>query len=376
MIPITKPYFDDDELRILRECLDSGWVTQGPMTEKFENLFQEEHPCTYAVSVSSCTAALHIALLALGICAGDEVIVPAFTWITSASCVEYVGADVRFVDVEKETMNIDTAKIEEAITPKTKAIIVVHLFGCPAKMDEIMKIAKKYHLYVVEDCACAIGTTYKGRKVGTIGDIGCFSFHPRKVITTGEGGMCSTNDKMLYYKMIQYKNHGVSLIKKGVDYGKPYYMGVYDDVGYNLRLSDIQAAVGIAQFKKLHKLLEDRKKCADYYIEKLAGNSNIILPVMPQEFGHTYQSFVVLLKSGDRELRNRIMMQMYQQKIQSRPGTIAIIRTDFNMKKYALKKGDYPVAEFCEDASLTLPIYPFMDFDNQERVIRLICDMI
>ena len=369
MIPITKPYFDDNEIRLLVECLNSGWVTQGPMTEKFESLFKEEHPCTYAVSVSSCTAALHIALLALGIHAGDEVIVPAFTWITSASCVEYVGADVRFVDVEKETMNIDTAKIEKAITSKTKAIIAVHLFGCPAKMDEIMKIAKKHHLYVVEDCACAIGTTYKGRKVGTIGDIGCFSFHPRKAITTGEGGMCSTNDETLYCKMMQYKNHGASLIKKGADYGKPYYMGVYDDVGYNLRLSDIQAAVGIAQFKKLHKLLEDRKRCADYYIEKLAGNADIILPVMPQEFGHTYQSFVILLKSGDRQLRNQIMMQMQQQEIQSRPGTIAITRTEFNKKKYALKDGDYPVAEFCEDTSLTLPIYPFMSHGEQDKVI-------
>ena len=213
MIPITKPYFDNDEINILKECLDSGWVTQGPLTEKFENLFKEEHSCQYAVSASSCTAALHIALLALGINAGDEVIVPAFTWITSASCVEYVGADVKFVDVEKETMNIDPAKIEEAITPKTKAIIAVHLFGCPAKMDEIMEIAKKHHLYVVEDCACAIGTTYKGKKVGTIGDIGCFSFHPRKAITTGEGGMCSTNDEALYYKMIQYKNQYVRLSK-------------------------------------------------------------------------------------------------------------------------------------------------------------------
>lgn len=372
MIPITKPYFDDEEMRILKECLDSGWVTQGPMTEKFESLFKEEHPCTYAVSVSSCTAALHIALLALGIHAGDEVIVPAFTWITSASCVEYVGADVRFVDVEKETMNIDPNKIEAAITPRTKAIIAVHLFGCPAKMDEIMEIAKTHHLYVVEDCACAIGTTYKGKKVGTIGDIGCFSFHPRKAITTGEGGMCSTNDETLYYKMMQYKNHGASLIKKGEDYGKPYYMGVYDEVGYNLRLSDIQAAVGVAQFKKLHKLLEDRKKCADYYAEKLTGNPNVILPVVPLGFGHTYQSFVILLKSGDRQLRNRIMMQMQQQEIQSRPGTIAITRTVFNMEKYNLSNGQYPVAEFCEDASLTLPIYPFMPYEEQDRVLRVI----
>ena len=372
MIPITKPYFDNDEINILKECLDSGWVTQGPLTEKFENLFKEEHSCQYAVSASSCTAALHIALLALGINAGDEVIVPAFTWITSASCVEYVGADVKFVDVEKETMNIDPAKIEEAITPKTKAIIAVHLFGCPAKMDEIMEIAKKHHLYVVEDCACAIGTTYKGKKVGTIGDIGCFSFHPRKAITTGEGGMCSTNDEALYYKMIQYKNHGASLTRKGADYGNPYYFGVYDEVGYNLRLSDIQAAVGIAQFKKLHMLLEDRKRCVDYYIEKLTGNSNIILPILPQEFGHTYQSFVILLKTGDRALRNQIMTEMQKQEIQSRPGTIAITRTEFNRKKYGLSNGDYPVAEFCEDASLTLPIYQFMKNEELDKVIDIV----
>jgi len=372
MIPITKPYFDEDEVKSLKECLDSGWVTQGPMTERFESLFKEEHPCKYAVSVSSCTAALHIALLALGIGAGDEVIVPAFTWITSASCVEYVGGDVRFVDVEAGTMNIDPEKIEEAITPKTKAIIAVHLFGCPAKMDEIMGIAKKHNLYVVEDCACAIGAAYKGKKVGTIGDVGCFSFHPRKAITTGEGGMCSTNNERLYCKMLQYKNHGANPVKREEGYGKPYYMGVYDEVGYNLRLSDIQAAVGIAQFKKLHLLLEDRKRCAEYYMEKLHGCPHVILPAAPKGFGHTYQSFVILLKSGDREARNRIMVEMQRQGIQTRPGTIAIARTEFNRKKYGLLDGECPVAEFCEDASLTLPIYPFMSFKEQDEVIHIV----
>lgn len=369
MIPITKPYFDENEIELLKECLASGWVTQGPMTEKFEELFREEHPCKYAVSVSSCTAALHIALLALGIQAGDEVIVPAFTWITSASCVEYVGADVRFVDVEKETMNMDPFKIEEAVTPKTKAIIAVHLFGCPAKMDEIMTIARKHNLYVVEDCACAIGTSYKGKKVGTMGDIGCFSFHPRKAITTGEGGMCSTNREDLYYKLLQFKNHGANPIRRGKEVGKPSYMGIYDEVGYNLRLSDIQAAVGVAQFGKLHMLLEDRKRCADYYAEKLKGCSQFLLPVVPQEFGHTYQSFVVLVKSGDRKVRNRIMEEMQKQGMQSRPGTIAITRTEFNRKKYGLADGAYPIAEFCEDASITLPIYPFMPQEEQDKII-------
>lgn len=376
MIPITKPYFDNNELECLKECLDSGWVTQGPMTERFEELFKAEHKAGYAVSTSSCTAALHLAVLALGIKPGDEVIVPAYTWVTSASCVEYVDADVRFVDVERETMNIDPQKIEEAITPRTKAIIAVHLFGCSARMDEIMEIAHKYHLYVIEDCACAIGTTYKGKKVGTIGDIGCFSFHPRKAITTGEGGMCSTNDEELYHKLLQFKNHGLSATKKGAECGNPFYMGIYDEVGYNLRLSDIQAAVGIAQFGKLGWLLQDRKRCADYYIDRLKDEDDLLLPMLPEEFGHTYQSFVVLLKSGDRALRNKIMLAMKEQEIQTRPGTLAITRTEFNQNKYGLAEGMFPVAEFCEDASITLPIYPNMSDADMDKVVKVLKNML
>lgn len=371
-IPITIPYFDEKELQKVKECLASGWVTQGPMVQEFERLFRDYQNCEYSVAVSSCTAALHIAVMALELKEGDEVIVPAYTWITSASCAEYVGARVRFVDVDKETMNIDPSKIEEAITDRTRAIVVVHLFGNPACMDEIMPIAEKYHLKVIEDCACAIGTTYKGKKVGTIGDIGCFSFHPRKAITTGEGGMCSTDDKKLYEKLLQYRNHGASAVRKGEKYGKPYYMGIYDDIGYNLRLSDIQAAVGIAQFEKADMLLKDRKASANYYIEKLHNFDKIILPLTDADRGHTYQSFVVLIKSGDRELRNNIMDKMQTEGIQTRPGTIAITRTEYNRKKYGLRAGDYPVAEFCEDASITLPIYPFMERREQDRIMELL----
>lgn len=371
-IPITKPYFDEKELHKVKEVLDSGWVTQGPVTVEFENVFREYHKCQYAVAVSSCTAALHIALLALGIGAGDEVIVPAFTWITSASCVEYVGANVRFVDVEKDTMNINPELIESAINERTKAIIAVHLFGNPAKMDEIMDIANRHNLYVVEDCACAIGTTYKGKMVGTIGDIGCFSFHPRKAITTGEGGMCSTNNIKLFERMQQFRNHGANVVKHGNEYGKPYYMGIYDEIGYNLRLSDIQAAVGVAQFEKLSQLLSDRHRCALYYLKCLSGNDKLILPEANQGFGHTYQSFVILLKSGDREKRNKIMCAMQDSGIQSRPGTIAITRTEFNMQQYRLEYGQYPIAEYCEDASITLPIYPFMTEKEQEKVVEIV----
>lgn len=371
-IPITTPYFDEKELQKVKECLQSGWVTQGPMVREFEKLFCNYQDCRYGVAVSSCTAALHIAAMALGLKAGDEVIVPAYTWITSASCAEYVGAKVRFVDIEKETMNINPYKLEEAITEHTKAIVVVHLFGNPARMDEIMPIAKKYHLKVIEDCACAVGTTYKGKKVGTIGDIGCFSFHPRKAITTGEGGMCSTNDKKLYEKLLQYRNHGASAVRKGEEYDKPYYMGIYDDIGYNLRLSDIQAAVGVAQFEKINMLLEDRRASADYYFERMKDWEKIIVPEVNSAYGHTYQSFVILINSGNREVRNAIMDKMQAEGIQSRPGTIAITRTEYNRKRYGLKYGEYPIAEFCEDASITLPIYPFMERGEQDKIVDLL----
>lgn len=370
IIPITSPYFDEKELIKVKECLDSGWVTQGPMVEQFEKEFRKVHESNYAVAVSSCTAALHMALLALGIGRGDEVIVPAFTWITSASCAEYVGADVRFVDVEKETMNINPAKIEEAISPKTKAIIVVHLFGNPAKMDEIMNIARRHNLYVVEDCACAIGSTYRGKKVGTIGDIGCFSFHPRKAITTGEGGICSTDNEEVYHRLLQLRNHGASVTKRGQEYGKPYYMGIYDTVGFNLRMSDIQAAVGIVQFEKLEKLLKDRHKSAMYYIDALLGKDSILTPNFEEGFGHTYQSFVILLR--DKTKRNFIMEEMLKNGVQTRPGTIAITRTEYNKQKYGLSDGDFPIAEYCEDCSITLPIYPFMVQEDLDKVLDIL----
>ncbi len=372
MIPITKPYFDDEEIIMLKQCLESGWVTQGPMTKAFEKEFCIFQGAKFSVAVSSCTAALHVAMMALDIKPGDEVIVPAFTWVTSASCVEYVGATVRFVDVEMDTMNMDPDKVEAAINSNTRAIVVVHLFGNPAKMDEIMEIARAHDLYVVEDCACAIGTEYKGNMVGTIGDIGCFSFHPRKAITTGEGGMCSTNDEALYQRMLQYRNHGASTIRKGSNYGKPYDMGIYDSLGYNLRLSDIQASVGIAQFKKLSWLLEDRSRCANYYTEHLKKNNNFILPRVEEKSRHTYQSYVVLLNSRSVAERNIIMDRMYDKGIQTRPGTIAISRTVFNKAKYHLNDGDFPIAERCEDLSITLPIYPNMKNEEMDEVIRIL----
>lgn len=366
---LTYPYFDENEIKLLKECLDSRWVTQGPMTERFEKLFQEKHGGQYALAVSNCTTGLHIAMRVLDISVGDEVLVPAYTWITSANCIEYVGAKAVFVDVDYHNFNIDPNKIEAAITEKTKAIVVVHEFGCAAPMDKIMKIAKEHSLYVVEDCACAIGTQYKGKPVGTFGDIGVFSFHPRKVVSTGEGGMCITDNKEIFDSLNQLRNHGGFMNLKDENYGAPFYMGEYDCLGYNYRLSDIQAAIGVAQMDKLQGLLMHRKECAMKYIELLKNNKKIIIPEHREIYGPTFQSFVILLKEGMSAQRNQIMLELQKAEIQTKQGTHAVHRLGYYRNKYSIKENDYPMASYCEDCSITLPIYPNMTEEEQKNII-------
>ena len=225
---ITEPYFDNEELRMVQETLDSKWVTQGAKTKEFEELMVKKHMVKYALATTSCTAALHLSTLALDIKPGDEVIVPAFTWITSASAIEYVGAKAVFADIDLNTFNINPSALKNALTKKTKAIVIVHLFGKAAPMDEIMKIARENNLAVIEDAACAIGTKYKSIPVGGIGDLGCFSFHPRKVITTGEGGMVTTNNLELANKIQSLRNHGATGIDKNIDPTRPYAMSNFN----------------------------------------------------------------------------------------------------------------------------------------------------
>ena len=365
---LTQPYFDDAEIKKVQECLDSRWVTQGPMTAQFEKLFMEKHGGAYAIAVCNCTAGLHMAMMALEIGVGDEVLVPAYTWITSANCIEYVGARAVFVDVD-EHFNMDASKMEAAITEKTKAVVVVHEFGRAADMDAIMEVAKKYQLKVVEDCACAIGTSYKGAPVGTIGDIGVFSFHPRKVITTGEGGMCITASEELAKHLDCLRNHGSSVDPEDENFGKPFYMGEYNVLGYNLRLSDIQSAVGVAQMDKLDSLLAERKGCAEVYLELLKDCDMVIVPANDVEFGPTYQSFVILLQQGMERTRNQVMLELQKLGIQTKQGTHAVHRLGYYKDKYQICAGDYPMAAYCEDCSITLPIFPGMTRENQEFIV-------
>jgi perosamine synthetase len=377
MMPITAPSFDDTEIEMLRACLDSKWVTQGPMTERFEKLVAEKHQVKHALACTSCTSALHLATLALNIGPGDEVIVPAFTWVTSAHAAEYVGAKAVFADVDLATYNLDPAALAAAITPRTKAIIAVHLFGLAAPMDEINALAKKHNLAVIEDAACAIGTTYKGRPVGAIGDLGCFSFHPRKAVTTGEGGAVTTNRDDLAAMVRSQRNHGTTgLPDAALEAHGPWTMGTFDNLGYNLRLSDIQAAVGVAQMAKLDSLLAERRRLGRGYSVLLADCPGVVRPIGGDNDGHAYQSYVIRIKEGGRRRRNAIMRALAAEQIQTRPGTHAVHRLGYYAKKYSIQPEQFPNAAKAEDTTITLPIFPGMTEVQQGRVVAIIKSVI
>lgn len=367
---ITEPQFDKDELDLLRQCLDSRWVTQGPMTARFEQLFAARHGVEHALATTSCTAALHLAAMALELGPGDEVIVPAFTWVTSAHCAEYVGAKAVFADVDPATFNLDPAAVAAQVTPRTRAIVAVHLFGLPAPMDELLAIARRHGLAIIEDAACAVGSCYRGRPVGAIGDIGCFSFHPRKVITTGEGGMVTTTRADLASRVRSLRNHGATGLPPGLDPSRPYAMATFDILGYNLRLSDIQAAVGVAQMGKLDRLLAERARLAAGYTARLASVAEVVTPRVPAGFEHTFQSYVIRLSPGTVERRNAVMEVLADAGIQTRPGTHAPVRLGYYHRKYGVRADEFPSALLCEDTTITLPIFPGMTDADQANVVE------
>jgi perosamine synthetase len=373
-IRLAGPSFDQSEMDLLQECLSSGWVTQGPFTERFEDLVAELHGARHAMATTSCTAALHLATAALGLGPGDEVIVPAFTWVTSAHCAEYVGAKAVFADVDPLSYNIDPEAFEAAITPQTRAVVVVHLFGLAADMDRILAIARKHDIRVIEDAACAIGSKWRDQYVGVLGDVGCFSFHPRKVVTTGEGGMVLTNSDDIAGSVRSLRNHGSTGLphQDEEDHG-PWTMTTFNRLGFNLRLSDIQAAVGVAQMAKLDALLDERRRIASRYNERLREFQQYQTPDAAGDVsGHSYQSYVIRIAGADRARRNAVMTALASKNIESRPGTHAVHKLGYYAEKYNLKPEGFPNAAICEDTTITLPIFPGMTEDQQDQVVAVL----
>lgn len=373
IIPISLPVTGQEEWEALKEPIMSGWLTSGPKVREFEQLFAERHGVKHALAVTSATTALHLALVALGIKEGDEVIVPAFTWVSTANVVLYCGAKVVFVDIDPFTFNIDAEDLSKRITSKTKAIIPVHLFGLCADIDKIKEIAGNIPL--IEDGACAAGASYKGTPAGGLGTIGCFSFHPRKSVTTGEGGMITTNDDKLAEIMGMLRNHGASISEEQRHHGaKPYMLPDFNALGYNYRMTDLQGAVGVVQIKKLDQFINEREKWANFYTKELNSIPWLRTPKHGADYKHGWQSFVTFVdESKSPASRNEIMELLQQQGISTRPGTHAVHMLNFYKEKFNIQPSDYPGAQAANDYSMSIPLHNRMvaeDFDYVVSVIK------
>ena len=369
-IPISLPHTGEEEWLATKEPIMSGWLTAGPKVREFEEIFAKRHGVKHAMAVTSATTALHLALVALNIQSGDEVIVPAFTWISTANVVIYCGAKVVFVDVDRTTFNIDVNDLKKKITSKTKAIIPVHLFGLCADMDAVKKVAGNIPL--VEDGACAAGAGYKGNAAGSLGTIGCFSFHPRKSVTTGEGGMITTNDDKLAELISSLRNHGASISEEQRHHGaKPYILPDFNILGYNYRMTDLQAAVGIVQLKKLDLFIDEREKWAKFYDEALKDIGWLRTPVVGSEYKHGWQSYVIYIDESKAPVsRNDMMEKLQQMGVSTRPGTHAPHMLNYYAEKYNIKPDDFPGAKDCNNYSMSIPLFNKMMNEDYEYVVH------
>jgi dTDP-4-amino-4,6-dideoxygalactose transaminase len=378
-IPITKPLIGQEEYEAIREPLDTGWLVQGPIVKTFETKFASYIGAAEAVATSSCTTALHTAVASLGLGPGDEVLVPAFTWVATPNVVEYMGAKPVFCDIDLGGFNVDVRALEQHLTSRTVGIIPVHLFGLSADMDPILALARRHGLWVVEDAACGFGAFYRGHHVGTLGDAGCFSFHPRKSITTGEGGMITTNQPVLAAKARSLRDHGATRSDLDRHTGSAgYLLPSYDELGYNYRLTDIQAAIGVVQLGRADWILNRRRELATRYDAALADLPWLVRPTTPEGSVHGFQSYVCLYAPEPPSLealprlhqaRNRLMEAMDNLGVATRQGTHAPVRQGYYARKYAFETGQFPAAELADQLSISLPLYPQMSEADQDRVL-------
>jgi perosamine synthetase len=370
MIPIIKPMMDEREAEAARRVILSGWITQGPEVAAFEKEFAAYTGAEHAVAVSNCTTALHLALLALGIKPGDEVITVSHSFIATANVITYCGATPVFIDVDPVTFNLDPARIEAAITPKTRAILCVHQMGMPCDLAAIVKIARARGLFVVEDAACAIGAEFRWNgqweKVGKVhGDIACFSFHPRKVMSTGDGGMITTPNKEWADKCKLLRQHGMS-VPDTVRHGSAKVIfESYPVVGYNFRMTDIQAAVGREQLKRLPEIVARRRAIADQYRKQMKDIPGITLPREPEWARSNWQSFCVRLPSS---LDQRAVMQhMLDAGVSTRRGIMCSHREDPYLN--AKRSGGLDHSEAAQDHNIVLPLYGQMTDADIAKVV-------
>lgn len=379
-VPIARTSLTEAEIQSVLAPLRSGWLVQGPQVREFEEKWSAFTGAKHSIAVTSCTTALHLSLAALGLQPGDEVIVPAFTWIATANVVEHLGGAVVFCDIDPHTFNLDPGLLAEKITPKTKAIIPVHLFGLAAEMNPIQQLARQHGLWVVEDAACGFGSRYHGQHVGTLGNTGCFSFHPRKAITTGEGGMITTNDDALAEKLRRLRDHGAAMTDLQRHLGsRPYLLADHPDAGYNQRMTDLQAALGAAQMGRAAEIVAERQRLASIYDSAFAELKWLKTPVHVEGLEHGYQSYPCMFEPESitpetvarvNQARNAWMDRLQQRGISTRPATHAVHMLSFYKNKYHLQPQDFPVAYAANDCSISLPLFHGMTEMEQDFVIQ------
>lgn len=368
MIPIAKPYLTADEAQAAYDTILTGWITQGPRVAEFEEKFAAYTGAKYAVAVSNCTTALHLAMIVAGVGPGDEVICPSMSYIATANSVKYVGATPVFAEVNPANYNLDVNDTARKITAKTKAILLVHQIGMPADIDAFKELAAKHNLKLIEDAACAAGSSYKGGKIGSHSELVCFSLHPRKVISTGDGGFITTNREDYYQRMKLLRQHGMSVNDRVRHESSKLIFEDHIEVGYNYRMTDIQAAVGIKQLEKLDWIVAERRKIAMRYNEAFKDIDCIQLPIEKDGYFSNYQSYSIYLKDNCPVSRNEIMQKMLDDGISSRRGIMTTHReTAYKAECAGLS---LPISEKSADRSIILPLYIPMKNEDIEKVIE------
>ena len=367
-IPLLRPWTGEEEVQAAAEVILSGWISQGPRVADFERAVAAYVGASWGVATNSCTSALHLSLALSGIGPGDEVVVPSFTCMATANAVHHAGGRPVFADVDPHTFNLDPAAAEAAITPRTRAILVVHQIGLAADMDAFQELAARHGLLLVEDGACSLGATYKGRHVGGLGAPTCFSFHPRKMITTGEGGMITTENAALAEKARVLRATGASISDLERHKAKGVLVQKYEDIGYNYRMTDIQAAIGLVQMRKIEVMLQQRTRQAKRYDEALSRLEEIEPPFVPVYATHAYTSYLIRLRPSCGIARDDLLRLMAERGISCRAGIQPLHQEPFYLNEY--RGVSLPSSEEAARSTLFLPIFPGLTEEQQERIIR------
>ena len=368
--PAYEPWISDEDKKIVKKTLTQSMLTLGPQLEKFENDFCKYSKAKYAVAVSNCTAALHLSLMALGIKKDDEVIIPDLTFVADANAILACNAKPVIVDINKENFFLSISNIKKNITKKTKAIIPVHIYGQVCNIEDILDVAKDNNLKVIEDCAHAVGTFHKSKHVGTLGNTGCFSFYPTKNITTAEGGMVITNSEKIAEKVRQLRNHGMTKsLKSRYSSEYPWIFDIKQS-GYNYRLDEIRAALGITQLKRIKKINELRKKASSYYNKNLQNIPGIILPDMVNDKTHSYHLYTIRVRKPYKLSRNQLFKKLKDNGIRTTVYWMPIHK--YTAYRKFVKTSNILNTTKIYDEILALPLFPNISKKHQDAVIKVI----